>query len=322
LRRSEVERRDETTRRLKLTLLACSRLRSQTPSLLSSLLSSSLGELDFSTTRASRMRGKRVADFESFRLFVFFFQGSYRSSNHRIPGPPRARLCFEYGRWVQERNCSFISFLLALDLFSSFAFSSLTFSFFCLLLVTGWIHRHRCEFYVVHLMRTGRDLLFKLEKLTRRSVLLSLLLLLGRRHPSCFARAHFPFRHQAGSFCYRRDWSTFCSLSLLLPFFPFSRADFFSFLRQGNDSTHIILRGSNKGPNYSAEHVEEVAAKLAKAGLVQKLMVSSFSVRSTRRLSLVFRADRVLTLRSLRLTARMETLARSTRTRSSLLRIS
>ncbi|KAL7412960.1 hypothetical protein BDY24DRAFT_391717 [Mrakia frigida] len=41
----------------------------------------------------------------------------------------------------------------------------------------------------------------------------------------------------------------------------------------GNEATHIILRGSNKGPNYAAEHVEAVAVKLAKAGLVQKIMI-------------------------------------------------
>ena len=41
----------------------------------------------------------------------------------------------------------------------------------------------------------------------------------------------------------------------------------------GNPSTHIILRGSNKGPNYEKEHVAGVAAKCAKAGLPTKIMV-------------------------------------------------
>lgn len=42
---------------------------------------------------------------------------------------------------------------------------------------------------------------------------------------------------------------------------------------EGNDATHVILRGSNTGPNYAAEHVSSVADKLAKAGLVQKVMI-------------------------------------------------
>jgi 3-deoxy-7-phosphoheptulonate synthase len=41
----------------------------------------------------------------------------------------------------------------------------------------------------------------------------------------------------------------------------------------GNNSTHVILRGSSKGPNYEAEHVLLTGAKLAKAGLVPKVMV-------------------------------------------------
>lgn len=43
---------------------------------------------------------------------------------------------------------------------------------------------------------------------------------------------------------------------------------------EGNPHTHVILRGSSKGPNYSAEHVEACAAKLAKANVSTKLMVS------------------------------------------------
>lgn len=42
---------------------------------------------------------------------------------------------------------------------------------------------------------------------------------------------------------------------------------------EGNNSTHVILRGSSKGPNYAAEHVQAAAEKLKKAGLPTKLMV-------------------------------------------------
>jgi len=41
----------------------------------------------------------------------------------------------------------------------------------------------------------------------------------------------------------------------------------------GNDSTHIILRGSNKGPNYAAQYVKEVARKLSKANLRPRVMI-------------------------------------------------
>jgi len=42
---------------------------------------------------------------------------------------------------------------------------------------------------------------------------------------------------------------------------------------EGNPDTHIILRGGASGPNYAAEHVRGCAAKLAKAGLPQKVMI-------------------------------------------------
>lgn len=42
---------------------------------------------------------------------------------------------------------------------------------------------------------------------------------------------------------------------------------------EGNPDTHIILRGGASGPNYAAEHVRDCGAKLAKAGLPQKIMV-------------------------------------------------
>jgi 3-deoxy-7-phosphoheptulonate synthase len=43
---------------------------------------------------------------------------------------------------------------------------------------------------------------------------------------------------------------------------------------EGNNSTHVILRGSSKGPNYTADHVLSAGEKLRKAGLSPKLMVS------------------------------------------------
>jgi len=42
---------------------------------------------------------------------------------------------------------------------------------------------------------------------------------------------------------------------------------------QGNPYTHVILRGSSKGPNYAAEHVSACVSKLTKAGVTTKLMV-------------------------------------------------
>lgn len=41
----------------------------------------------------------------------------------------------------------------------------------------------------------------------------------------------------------------------------------------GNDSCHVILRGANSGPNYSAEDVSRVCDQLAKAKLPQRVMV-------------------------------------------------
>jgi 3-deoxy-7-phosphoheptulonate synthase len=46
---------------------------------------------------------------------------------------------------------------------------------------------------------------------------------------------------------------------------------------QGNNSTHVILRGASSGPNYEAKFVKATADKLAKAGLPQKIMVSWLS---------------------------------------------
>ncbi|KAF5315295.1 hypothetical protein D9619_007179 [Psilocybe cf. subviscida] len=41
----------------------------------------------------------------------------------------------------------------------------------------------------------------------------------------------------------------------------------------GNSDVHVILRGGSSGPNYAAEYVREAGAKLAKAGLAQKVMI-------------------------------------------------
>ncbi|KAF8349345.1 hypothetical protein F5887DRAFT_945611 [Amanita rubescens] len=41
----------------------------------------------------------------------------------------------------------------------------------------------------------------------------------------------------------------------------------------GNPDVHIILRGGTKGPNFAAEHVKAASAQLAKAGVVQKIMI-------------------------------------------------
>ena len=43
---------------------------------------------------------------------------------------------------------------------------------------------------------------------------------------------------------------------------------------QGNPDVHVILRGGASGPNYAAEFVRDAGAKLAKAGLPQKIMVN------------------------------------------------
>ncbi|KAI8393374.1 3-deoxy-7-phosphoheptulonate synthase [Radiomyces spectabilis] len=41
----------------------------------------------------------------------------------------------------------------------------------------------------------------------------------------------------------------------------------------GNQDCHVILRGGNQGPNYSAEHVQKAKAQLEKANLPAALMV-------------------------------------------------
>lgn len=42
---------------------------------------------------------------------------------------------------------------------------------------------------------------------------------------------------------------------------------------QGNDTCHVILRGANSGPNYSAEHVAKVSSDLEKAELAPRIMI-------------------------------------------------
>ena len=41
----------------------------------------------------------------------------------------------------------------------------------------------------------------------------------------------------------------------------------------GNEDCHLILRGGNDGPNYSAAHVREAVAALRRAGVQDKIMV-------------------------------------------------
>ncbi len=41
----------------------------------------------------------------------------------------------------------------------------------------------------------------------------------------------------------------------------------------GNDSCHVILRGSTEGPNYSSEHVQQAWALQQKAGIANRIMI-------------------------------------------------
>jgi 3-deoxy-7-phosphoheptulonate synthase len=45
------------------------------------------------------------------------------------------------------------------------------------------------------------------------------------------------------------------------------------FTTTGNPDVHLILRGGNRGPNYDAEHVDQAAGMLEKAGLAPRIMV-------------------------------------------------
>lgn len=44
---------------------------------------------------------------------------------------------------------------------------------------------------------------------------------------------------------------------------------------KGNDCCHVILRGANSGPNYSAPHVRDCASKLSKAGVNARVMIDA-----------------------------------------------
>lgn len=52
-----------------------------------------------------------------------------------------------------------------------------------------------------------------------------------------------------------------------------TKTSFFPFIFQGNNSTHVILRGASSGPNYEAKYVKSTAEKLSKAGLPQRIMI-------------------------------------------------
>ncbi|KAF9046729.1 hypothetical protein BJ165DRAFT_1473906 [Panaeolus papilionaceus] len=53
----------------------------------------------------------------------------------------------------------------------------------------------------------------------------------------------------------------------------------------GNPDVHIILRGGSSGPNYGADFVRDAAAKLAKAGLAQKIMIDCSHGNSSKQYS-------------------------------------
>jgi 3-deoxy-7-phosphoheptulonate synthase len=52
---------------------------------------------------------------------------------------------------------------------------------------------------------------------------------------------------------------------------------------RGNPYCHIVLRGGAKGPNYSAAHIAEAAAALAKAGLSRSILVDCSHDNSARK---------------------------------------
>lgn len=47
----------------------------------------------------------------------------------------------------------------------------------------------------------------------------------------------------------------------------------------GNPTCHVILRGANSGPNFSAEHISKCAASLTKAKLLPKVMIDWYVKR-------------------------------------------
>ena len=52
---------------------------------------------------------------------------------------------------------------------------------------------------------------------------------------------------------------------------------------RGNEDCHIILRGGNDGPNYSAEHVQAAAEVIEKAGVRPKIMVDASHANSSKK---------------------------------------
>jgi 3-deoxy-7-phosphoheptulonate synthase len=52
---------------------------------------------------------------------------------------------------------------------------------------------------------------------------------------------------------------------------------------RGNPNCHVVLRGGSSGPNYSAAHIAQTEALLAKAGLPQSILVDCKSQGRGRR---------------------------------------
>jgi hypothetical protein len=99
-----------------------------------------------------------------------------------------------------------------------------------------------------------------------------------RRHRFRCVEPQLPLRHQARNFCQcvpssRSPSSAFGRLLMLL-FSPLSSSSRNVVVEtNGNPACHVILRGSNSGPNYDAEHVGAAAERLIKAKLTPKVMV-------------------------------------------------
>jgi 3-deoxy-7-phosphoheptulonate synthase len=51
---------------------------------------------------------------------------------------------------------------------------------------------------------------------------------------------------------------------------------------RGNEDCHIILRGGNDGPNYSAEHIQAAADVVEQAGLKPKIMIDASHANSSK----------------------------------------
>ncbi|AVL70567.1 MULTISPECIES: 3-deoxy-7-phosphoheptulonate synthase AroG [Oligella] len=52
---------------------------------------------------------------------------------------------------------------------------------------------------------------------------------------------------------------------------------------RGNDDCHIILRGGNDGPNYSAAHIQAASEVIEKAGLKPKIMIDASHANSSKK---------------------------------------